>query len=236
MRIAPLMVGLGVLLVAPGVLAEEPASSAAPPSAATPAAGSPTKSEPRRETRARVTRSDVAVGAALARLEDGVTLKSPVAPRGEETGPAGRQNAAAPEGKEGLSAIVVKSAANDKAGRARDVTLEGSKRTARPFASVRHERRLGVAKALAAARPQLDACRDPSASAPLAVSVRLDVAPGGEVEEAEATAAGATPLAKELATCLARAFVGTKLGAPGGQGVQVALPVTFGAAARTAGL
>jgi hypothetical protein len=199
----------------------------AEPNSATPAAA--TKSDAKKPA----ARTDVSVGAALARLDKGVTLVPTTTAPNPGTMPATTTMTMSRPSNEPSTADlanvrVTKQGASDRAGEARNVelTVGTGAGPAKPVASVRHERKLAVAKTMASLAPAFEACRAKGGVSPGAtVAVRIEIAPAGAVERAEvASVTGATT--KEGAQCLASAFEGAKFGPPGGQGVQMTLPVT----------
>lgn len=218
--------------------AEESKPAPAPAAASTPA--------PKRTTPTKTTpRSDVAVGAALARLEVGPRLDVPVDPT--LTGPApSAAPSVAPSASEpprstprgGLADIrVTSSAASDKAGNARDVQVDASPAAAapKPIATVRIQSKMGVPRALDQIAPAIDACRAQANGANGTIPIRLDVAATGEVEHADPVAPppGADPtpallMPKAVSVCLARALTTAKFTPPRGRGVILTIPISVG--------
>lgn len=122
------------------------------------------------------------------------------------------------------------------AGSARDVRMEVPKAptapVARPPATPRMLRRMNVERVVASLGPALDRCAtttDAGRARPAGTALlRASVAPNGTVEATEVVAAGG--LSPEVLTCAEEAVRGSKLGAPGGAGASVVLPVHVGAA------
>lgn len=221
MRIVLASVAFGVFFVslASNGYAEEPIAKSAPatkPAPTTP----PKKSAPR---------SDSSVGAALARSDDRVALQvndnaSPAPP----ASPTASIVTQVPSSG-GLASIrVTTKQASDKAGDARDLTVsaEGTK-PSRPVATVRTQRRMHIERTMAALSGAFDACRTQGAAvgATGTVAIALDVDPQGSVERASVANASAG-MPKQVATCIAAAFMSAKFGAPGVQGALVTIPVT----------
>ena len=141
MRKAVGLLALGLMLVAQGASAQE--TKPAPAPAEKPAAAAPKRAKP-------AARNDVAVGAALARTDQGFTLSASAPSMSEPVGP---KQVAPPvmahQGGAGLAEIhVATRAVSDGAGEARDVqmTAMNARKTEKPMASIRHHRKLAVAQ------------------------------------------------------------------------------------------
>lgn len=240
-----LVVGLAALSLSLSLTTSALAQEAkTPPAAAAPPQTTPAKPATRTTSKP-ATRSDVAVGAALARLDVGPRLEVPVDPT--LVGPAPSASAAlAPSTSEppraiprgGLADIhVASSVASDKAGSARDVQVDAAPATAapKPIATVRVQSKMGVAHALDQIAPAIEACRAQANGANGTIPIRLDVAATGEVEHADPIvpppSADATPallMPKVVGLCLARALATAKFGAPRGRGVILTVPISVG--------
>lgn len=177
-------------------------------------------------------RSDVAVGAALARLDTSVTLVD-VGPSPDVNAPAPSPSApivVAPAKPSGLTEISVATrASSDTAGQAREVTLTNdatNKRAPKPVASVRHQRKLALVRTMNGIAPAMEACRAENGSTvALTFAVRLEIAADGAVERAEAVSTPGPNSAKPAVDCAVRTLSSAKFGAPGGQGVLLTVPV-----------
>lgn len=175
-------------------------------------------------------RGDVAVGAALARCDDGVSLQGASAARESAPVPSSAPASVAQDGSAtgGLADVHVATArASDKAGTAREVTLAsgaGSAKVAKPAATIRMQRKMAVDRTMASLGASFEACKAQAGFANGTVAVSVDVDAQGAVERAEMAGVKGT-VAKATVACVVAAVAGAKFAAPGGQGAMLTVPV-----------
>jgi hypothetical protein len=111
----------------------------------------------------------------------------------------------------------------------REVTLAVPEKqhTERPAAGRRVQERMDARRVLAALEPSFVACaaRGVTASPAMTLTLKLSVAPSGEVESAEVVD-GLSPRS-ELAACVASVGVTAHFHAPGGVGASMVIPVSL---------